>query len=162
MSEAPLACRTHNHDHCVSDALAAARNLCAERGVRLTPLREQVLELIWQSHKPLGAYPLMDMLAAATTRQIAPPTVYRALDFLLEQRLIHRIHGLNAYIGCPDPQHQHQGHFLLCRHCGVAVELGLGNLQDAIEKNARSLGFTAETHSLEVTGLCPDCRKSDA
>ena len=79
------ACSHHNHGHCISDAINSARQLCDERGVRLTSLREQVLELVWQSHKPLGAYTLIDMLAQASTRRIAPPTIYRALDFLLEE-----------------------------------------------------------------------------
>jgi len=157
-AKAPLAFRRHNHRHCVSSALTSARTLCAERGARLTPLREQVLELVWQSHVPLGAYNLMDQLAEASTRRVAPPTVYRALDFLLEQGLIHRINGLNAYVGCPSPEHRHPNHFLLCRACGVAVEIDSDTLNRSIGENAKAAGFTLENHSLEVTGLCPDCR----
>src|SRR5690606_23222704 len=132
----------HNHAHCVSDAMGAARQLCENRGVRLTPLRQQVLELVWQNHKPLGAYHLMDMLAAASTRRVAPPTVYRALDFLLEQGLIHRINGLNAFIGCPSPDEKHQSHFLICRLCGVAVELDAAALTLNIQLAARNAGFS--------------------
>jgi len=158
MSERLLALRHHNHHQCVRSALDSARNLCSERGARLTPLREQVLELVWASHKPLGAYHLLDQLSRASTRRVAPPTVYRALDFLLEQGLIHRIHGLNAYVGCPSPEYQHPNHFLLCRTCGVAVELESPSLDRLIRDQARQAGFTLETDSLEVTGLCPDCR----
>ncbi|MGD8175258.1 Fur family transcriptional regulator [Marinimicrobium sp. ARAG 43.8] len=161
MTDTPLAFRPHNHGHCVRSALASARGLCSERGARLTPLREQVLELVWQSHRPLGAYQLMDQLAEASTRRVAPPTVYRALDFLLEQGLIHRINTLNAYVGCPSPEHRHASHFLLCRHCGVAVEMDDDAISRTIGENAREAGFLLESHSLEVTGLCPDCRSPD-
>lgn len=157
MDTTPLACSHHNHNHCISDALAGARQLCEERGVRLTALREQVLELIWQNHKPLGAYTLMDMLAAASTRRVAPPTVYRALDFLLEQGLVHRINCLNAFIGCPSPEQKHQSHFLICRLCNTAVELDNAKLNRDIQHCAGEAGFTVESHSLEVMGICPSC-----
>lgn len=160
--QTPLALQRHNHGRCIQSALASARKLCTQRGARLTPLREQVLELVWQSHKPLGAYHLMAQLSEASTRRVAPPTVYRALDFLLEQGLIHRINGLNAYIGCPSPEHRHPNHFLLCRVCGVAVEIDSETLNKSIKDNAKAAGFSLENHSLEVTGLCPSCRsKSD-
>src|SRR3954468_17348987 len=126
------ACSHHNHGHCISDAIDSARQLCDERGVRLTSLREQVLELVWQSHKPLGAYTLMDMLGQASTRRVAPPTVYRALDFLLEEGLIHRINSLNAFIGCPSPTQKHQSHFLICQECNVAVELDNPELNERL------------------------------
>ncbi|GGY85819.1 transcriptional repressor [Cellvibrio zantedeschiae] len=154
------ACSHHNHSHCISDAIQSARQLCDERGVRLTSLREQVLELVWQSHKPLGAYALMEMLAQASTRQVAPPTVYRALDFLLEEGLIHRINSLNAFIGCPSPTQKHQSHFLICQSCNVAVELDNAPLNRSILDAAAGAGFTLASHSVEINGLCPSCQKS--
>lgn len=157
MEHTPIACSHHDHDHCISDALAAARDLCLGRGVRLTDLRLQVLELIWQNHKPLGAYTLMEMLAKANTRRVAPPTVYRALDFLLEQGLIHRINVLNAFIGCPSPGTKHQSHFLICRACGVAIELDEPTLGQQIQQVAVGAGFTVEAQALEVSGLCANC-----
>ncbi|MFC3114936.1 Fur family transcriptional regulator [Cellvibrio fontiphilus] len=157
MEHTPLACSHHDHGHCISDALESARQLCLSRGVRLTDLRLQVLELIWQNHKPLGAYTLMEMLAKANTRRVAPPTVYRALDFLLEQGLIHRINVLNAFIGCPSPGTKHQSHFLICRHCGIAVELDQPQLGEQILAVARDAGFTVEAQALEVSGLCANC-----
>jgi Fur family transcriptional regulator, zinc uptake regulator len=153
------ACSHHNHVHCISDAINAARQLCEERGVRLTSLREQVLELVWQSHKPLGAYTLMDMLAQASTRRVAPPTVYRALDFLLEEGLIHRINSLNAYIGCPSPTQKHQSHFLICQGCSVAVELDNAQINQAVVDAAAAAGFTLTSHTIEINGLCPSCQQ---
>lgn len=152
------ACSHHNHGHCISDAMSAARHLCDERGVRLTSLREHVLELVWQSHQPLGAYTLMDMLAKLSTRKVAPPTVYRALDFLLEEGLIHRINSLNAFIGCPSPGEKHQSHFLICQHCKVAVELDNPTLQQSISAAAEESGFSVSSHSIEINGLCPSCQ----
>lgn len=157
MEHTPIACSHHDHNHCISDALEAARQLCLGRGVRLTDLRLQVLELIWQNHKPLGAYTLMEMLAKANTRRVAPPTVYRALDFLLEQGLIHRINVLNAFIGCPSPTTKHQSHFLICRACGIAIELNQPELSQQIIGVARDSGFVVEAQSLEVSGLCANC-----
>src|SRR3546814_13619005 len=106
MSKTPLACTPHDHDHCVSHALAEADSLCARQGVRLTALRKRVLELVWQSHKPLGAYDILAQLTEQDGRRAAPPTVYRALDFLLENGLVHRIASLNAFIGCNHPEHR--------------------------------------------------------
>ena len=96
--------------------------LCARQGVRLTELRRRVLELVWQSHKPLGAYDILAVLSETDGRR-APPTVYRALDFLQENGLVHRIASLNAFVGCNNPEHSHQGQFLICRTCHTAIEL---------------------------------------
>lgn len=153
----PIACQTHNHQLCIDTALQQAKVLCQDRGVRLTTLREQVLRLIWSSHKPLGAYTLMDMLAEDQTRRVAPPTVYRALDFLREQHFIHKIHSLNAYVGCNDPQTQHQGHFLICQHCGIAVESGGDSINKALMQTAKALGFQAQQQCVEILGACPAC-----
>lgn len=153
-----LAYQRHNHQHCIDTAIASARAVCARRGVRLTVQREQVLRLVWQSHKPLGAYPLMDMLANITTRPVAPPTVYRALDFLSEQALIHKIHSLNAFVGCSNPGSDHQSHFLICRRCQVALECSGGELNAALAHTASAAGFTTEEQSVEILGLCPSCK----
>jgi len=155
----PIACQQHNHALCIDEALSAARKLCQGNNVRLTSLREKVLELIWQSHKPLGAYALMEMLSEAATRKVAPPTVYRALDFLLEQHLIHRINSLNAFIGCPDPYTKHQNQFLICEDCGNASECTDDALNQAIDSTGQNAGFNIKQYSLEITGLCANCQE---
>jgi hypothetical protein len=96
-----------------------------------------VLELVWQSHKPLGAYDILAVLSEQDGRRAAPPTVYRALDFLLENGLVHRIASLNAFIGCSHPEHAHQGQFLICRECHAAIELEQKSISDAIIASAR-------------------------
>src|SRR5262249_40395465 len=99
MMNAPQTLQPHDHRHCIDDALSRAETVCAERGARMTPLRRRVLELVWDSHAPIGAYAIMDLLRAADDRAAAPPTVYRALEFLLDQGLVHKIESLNAFVG---------------------------------------------------------------
>ena len=161
-SNAPLAYQHHNHQHCIDEAMAQAKSLCLSRKAQLTPLREQVLRLIWTSHKPLGAYTLMDMLAERQTRRVAPPTVYRALAFLQDHLFIHKIHSLNAFIGCPDPDRRHQGHFLICQRCGVAVECAAAALDQALIDTADAAGFEARQQTVEILGCCPTCLSDSA
>jgi len=146
----------HDHDHCVADALAAAARICEERGERLTPLRRQVLELVWASHRPARAYDLLDRLQEHRS-SAAPPTVYRVLDFLLEQGLVHRIESLNAFVGCGTPGDHHGGQFLICRSCEKIAELDAGSITDAVEQVAAENGFQVERQTVEAFGLCPDC-----
>ena len=148
---------THQHEHCVHDALAAAETLCVKRGVRLTAIRKRVLELVWASHQPLGAYAILDKLTAEGHKP-APPTVYRALEFLLEQGLIHRIASLNAFLGCIHPSKQHLACFFICQHCGNAEELVESQtLQQEIQRRASHLGFSIQQSILEVAGWCKQC-----
>ena len=160
MTQAPLASRPHDHSHCVSHALTEAETICERQGLRLTALRKRVLELVWQSHKPLGAYDILGVLSEADGRRAAPPTVYRALDFLLEHGLVHRIASLNAFIGCNHPQHAHQGQFLICRNCHAAIELQQPAISQAIIAEAAGVGFAVEGQMVEVVGLCAGCREA--
>lgn len=159
MTQAPLASRPHDHSHCVSHALAEAESICTRQGLRLTVLRKRVLELVWQSHKPLGAYDILAVLSEADGRRAAPPTVYRALDFLLENGLVHRIASLNAFVGCSHPEHAHQGQFLICRGCNAAIELEQATISNAIVYAAAEVGFAVESQMVEVVGLCAGCRE---
>lgn len=158
MTIPPLACQPHDHRHCIEQALAAAETLCARQGLRLTALRRRVLELVWQSHKPLGAYDILAVLSEQDGRRAAPPTVYRALDFLLEHGLVHRIASLNAFVGCDHPAHAHQGQFFICRQCHAAIELERSAISDSILDSARGLGFRVEGQTVEVVGLCARCQ----
>jgi len=160
LSKTPLACRPHDHSHCVSSALSEADALCERLGLRLTALRKRVLELVWQSHKPLGAYDILGVLTEQDGRRAAPPTVYRALDFLLENGLVHRIASLNAFVGCNHPEHAHQGQFLICRQCHSAIELEQTAISDAIVTGAQSVGFVVEGQTVEVVGICAGCREA--
>lgn len=158
MPSRALPYRPHNHDTCVSQALADARSICQEQNARLTPTRQRVLELIWQSHKPLGAY---DVLAQLTSEghSAAPPTVYRALDFLQRYGLVHRIASLNAFTGCTHAGEHHTGMFLICHACGNVLELTDPSVTRAIESATHAETFRTETITLEVSGLCPGCHR---
>ena len=160
MTQPPLASRPHDHSRCVSHALAEAESICTRQGLRLTALRKRVLELVWQSHKPLGAYDILAVLSEQDGRRAAPPTVYRALDFLLENGLVHRIASLNAFVGCSHPAHAHQGQFLICRSCHAAIELEHAAISAAIVSGAQSVGFVVEGQTVEVLGLCAGCQEA--
>lgn len=152
----------HNHRQCIDTALARARVLAGEQGFRLTRQREQVLQLIWANHQPVGAYQLMEQLSQHNGKAVAPPTVYRALDFLLEHRLIHRINSLNAFVGCDCPGVAHPGQFMICRACGNAHELSGDDLTRALNQLAGQQGFVIDQMALELTGLCAACQEHAA
>lgn len=158
MPSAP-AFHPHDHSHCVHDALETADRLCSTSGARLTSLRRRVLELVWNSHRPLGAYDILNRLTEEGHKP-APPTVYRALEFLLEQKLIHRIASRNAFIGCSHPGAAHAGYFLLCEACGNAEEIADNSaLGQAVAQVARTAEFSVYSQTLELTGRCRHCRK---
>jgi Fur family zinc uptake transcriptional regulator len=141
---------------------------CAARGAQLTPLRRQVLRLVLAAEQPVGAYALLDKLKAERGGA-APPTVYRALDFLLEQGLIHKLERLNAFLPCVEAAHAH-GHgdhdhphqFLICRRCGATTELTDRAAAHALEEAAARAGFRVERMTVELEGLCARCAEAQA
>lgn len=151
-------CVASGHQQCIDDALTTAQKMCDQGQLRLTPLRKRVLELVWQCHQPLGAYDILAQLTSEDGRPAAPPTVYRALDFLLEHGLIHRIASLNAFIGCAYPQQTHQAQFFICRQCKLAQELPHSAIDAAIAAEAQKTGFQVEGQIIEVFGLCAPCQ----
>ena len=148
----------HEHDHgqCVRDAVATAEAVCARDGAKLTPIRRRVLEIIWTRRTPMGAYEVLDEIGKERGR-VAPPTVYRAIDFLRAHGLIHRIESLNAYVGCPDPRARHHGYFLICSQCSASAELTDPRIDDALHAGAAEVGFTIERQMVELSGRCPAC-----
>ncbi len=153
----PFAGGGHDHRHCVVAALDAAAGLCERQGVRLTTLRRRVLELVWRGHQPRGAYDILEDLHREG-RRAAPPTVYRALEFLRLHGLIHRIESLNAFIGCVAPDEPHSGHFMICNGCGGAAEVNDQSIGDALRRSASRSGFVIERQIIELRGLCPACQ----
>jgi Fur family zinc uptake transcriptional regulator len=155
----PFGMPAHDHGDCVAQALQTADHLCKEKGLRFTPLRRRVLELVWTSHKPVGAYDILQKLNREG-RKAAPPTVYRALEFLIEAELVHRLDSLNAFVGCADPSSSHTGQFLICRACRSVAELDDSDISNVVQQAASDLGFTAVQQMLEIQGLCRACQKS--
>jgi Fur family zinc uptake transcriptional regulator len=148
----------HDHDRCSADAMAHAEALCRARGQRLTPLRRQVLETLAESHRTLGAYEIMDRMAEQGPRP-APITVYRALDFLLENGLVHRIESRNAFLACIGEHETGAGTtvFLICERCGAVGEANSKAVAETLQSAARAAGFTPKARVIEVTGVCAHC-----
>ncbi len=136
------------------DAAAAA---CMRQGAQLTELRRLVLSLILRADGPSTAYQLLDRLKE-TRRGAAPPTIYRALDFLIEQRLVHKIERLNAYVACTEADpHQHAVQFLICRNCGTVAEIEDRATATALERAAQREGFRPDRAMVELDGTCAVC-----
>src|SRR5258707_2589594 len=152
MARAIFPAPDHDHDRCASSAIAHAEAQCAARAQRLTPIRRQVLEALLASHKPLGAYEIIDRLAGDT--RPAPITVYRALEFLRDNGLVHRIESCNAFIACV---HTHVDGdpvvFLICERCGAVGEAALPTLAATIKSAARAAGFTPKSPVIEISGI---------
>jgi Fur family transcriptional regulator, zinc uptake regulator len=149
----------HDHERCTSDAIAYAEAQCATHAQRLTPIRRQVLEALLASHNPLGAYEIIERLADKNGRP-APITVYRALDFLRDNGLVHRIASRNAFVACG---HNHGGDdlvvFLICERCGAVGEASGGAVTEALKASARAAGFSPKSPIIEIAGICSHCRQ---
>lgn len=156
-AEPALAFARHDHSHCCGDLIAQAETLAAERGARLTPVRRRVLEILLEGHRALGAYDLLDRLAAEGFGK-QPPVVYRALDFLAEQGFVHRIAGLNAFMACTHPGTAHTPAVLICRACHAVAETPAAAAHAALSHDAGANGFAIERVMIEALGLCPGCR----
>jgi len=146
----------HDHGRCSADAMAHAEALCAARGQRLTPIRRQVLETLADSHKTLGAYEIMERLAVEGPRP-APITVYRALDFLLDNGLVHRIESRNAFLACIGDHGEAATVFLICECCGAVGEASSASVAETLQAAARAVGFTPKARVIEITGVCGHC-----
>ena len=149
-------------DHHVHDAagfVAAVERACSERGLRLTEIRARVLGLVADAGKPIKAYDLLDKVREGEgAGAAAPPTVYRALDFLLANGFIHKLESVNAFVACHHPNAaQHSAPFLICDGCHKAVELEDEQVVELLDAQARALGFSPQTQSLEVHGVCARC-----
>ena len=154
-----IAFERHDHRDCQHQQLSAARELCAQRNIRLTSRRLQVLKILLQSHQPMGAYEILAHLNQAQSKQAsAPPIVYRALEFLLAQGFVHRIESKKAYISCIHPGHQCAAQFLICRDCEKVAELE--NRDSSLLSEAINIGFAADYSMVEITGICADCRSN--
>ncbi len=148
----------HDHAHCAGDVLARAEAQVAVAGVRLTPVRRRVLEILLEAHRALGAYDVLQRLAAEGFGN-QPPVAYRALEFLVENGLAHRIRRLNAFMACMHPGEDHSPAFLICRLCDSVAEASAEPVRAALDTAAAGMGFAIERSTVEVLGLCPACQK---
>lgn len=165
---APHACDgfpTPGHDHraCVADTLARAEAAFRMQGLRLTPLRQQVLAEIANSHEAVGAYSLLRRLAEGAGRKLAPISVYRALDSLVAAGVVHRLESRNAFFACHAAHAGDRGQIVLaCDRCGMVVEVPGGDTFASIEAAADATGFKPSRSLVEVQGACRRCRSETA
>ncbi|MDE2238332.1 MAG: transcriptional repressor [Rhodospirillales bacterium] len=146
---------THHRD--IPSQLKAAEQACAENGAQLTALRRDVLALILQAETPVTAYQLLDRLKPIR-KSAVPPTIYRSLEFLLENKLIHKIERLNAFVPCAEADHHHaDAQFLICKACGAVIEIEDHGVSEALTKAAAKHGFSPTRAVVEVEGLCAAC-----
>src|SRR6201987_1970215 len=150
----PFPAPDHDHHRCAADAITHAERVCKERAQKFTPIRRHVLEALLSSHRPLGAYEVIAALAKSMPRP-APITVYRALDFLMANGLVHRIESRNAYLACA---HDHSATalvaFLICEHCGSVGEIPAAPFAQSLNAAARANGFTPTLPVAGIPGTC--------
>ncbi len=147
----------HDHRSCIADALQAAERACAAQKLQFTPVRRRVLEVLLTRHQAMGAYEILDILAAEGLGS-QPPVAYRALDFLVQHGFAHRIEQLNAYAACAHPGQEHIPAFLICRACKAVAETETELAQGRLGHAARKAGFRIERVVVEAEGLCPECQ----
>ena len=148
--------------HSPRERVALAIAICERRGVQMTELRRRVLELLWASGGPTSAYQLIEALKLRDSRPVGPPTVYRALHFLMAQGLVSRIESLNAYVPCAHPERDHDCLFFICGGCRASVELEDPRIGGLLAEDAAVLGFVATRRTVEVQGMCAQCAEAAA
>ena len=141
----------------IQPALARAQQICKLRGKRMTPVRRRVLELILLAEQPVRAYALLARLEQERGK-LGPPTVYRALDFLLAQKLIHKVETSNAFVACSDVEHSHMSQFVICEDCGATEEIRDDGIVESLRRLGEGRGYAVGRQVVEARGLCPSCR----
>lgn len=152
----------HDHHHCQVEILALAEELCRHDNARLTEHRKQVLSILAADHKPLGAYEILESFKLTDGTRPAPAIIYRALDFLMQHGLVHKIERLNAFTVCTHAGVAHQVQFLICTNCQTVAEIADPAIDAALIKGALSVGFTITSPIVEVEGLCPNCHTGES
>jgi Fur family transcriptional regulator, zinc uptake regulator len=153
-----------HHVHDAAGFVQAVERACNERGLRLTAIRARVLSLVAEAGKPIKAYDLLERVRDGEgAGAAAPPTVYRALDFLLANGFIHKLESINAFVACHHPNSaQHSVPFLICDRCHSAIELEDASIVASLDAAARGLGFAPQAQTLEVHGLCAKCATAES
>ena len=148
-------------EHSPRERVALAVSICEARGVQMTTLRRHILELLWANARPTGAYELIEALRIENSRPVGPPTVYRALGFLMAHGLVSKIECLNAYVPCVHPERGHDCLFFICSSCGASVELEDPRIGGLLAEDAAALGFAVKRRMVEVEGMCARCAEAN-
>ncbi|WP_084197549.1 Fur family transcriptional regulator [Solimonas soli] len=141
----------------VARAVQHAAELCEARGMRFTPIRRDVYSIMLRQRRPLSAYQLLELMQAQQKRQLAPLTVYRALDFLVESGLVHKLETAHSFVACEHPDETHQSLYLLCTDCGSTEEVATDKLAKLIDREANQRQFQPSRQVVEIEGVCSDC-----
>ncbi|MGO8800289.1 MAG: Fur family transcriptional regulator [Roseiarcus sp.] len=136
---------------------AQVEQFCVKKGLQLTPLRRQILAILADAPAPLGAYAIIEELSREQHKSVAPPTVYRTLEFFLDNGFLHKIESRNAYAPCEHLGHEHHGILLICERCGRTDEIESPRFDKLLQETAAKAGFEARRQVVEVEGLCGDC-----
>ena len=151
--------KKHNHKLCYENSMKAFHKYCLEKNLKLTPLRLKVFELLLKDHRPLGAYQILNILSKDGLN-FTPPVIYRVLDFLIDQGVVHKIKNLNAFIACSHPGNTHSPTFMICRKCEKVAEIDVNESGIKLDKNLFS-DFKIEESIIEVIGICKSCFSSE-
>lgn len=159
----------HHKESSIDERVKIAQLWCSQQGVRFTKLREQVYRLILQADKPMGAYDLLNLMQQQTnasdsnkksSKNVAPPTVYRSLDFLLEEGFIHQLTSINAFVPCCHPREKHIAGFLICTSCDKVQECSNDAVRSFVSYTNNDVGFSVEKTVIEVMGTCKTCQQT--
>jgi Fur family zinc uptake transcriptional regulator len=154
----------HNHRQSAEQQLVWLQriaDICTERGMQITPLRRAILEILARSDGPVGAYSIMDELSRVQQRPVAPPTVYRTLEFLVDNGFVIKIESRNAFAPCDAPGHEHHGIMLICSRCGKSDEVESTELDALLLDAAAASGFRVQRQVVEIEGVCERCGDAD-
>ena len=150
-------CAAHSGSDSMAAILETAETRARMQGARLTPVRRRTLEILLHAHGALGAYEVLEKLAAEGYGT-QPPVAYRALNFLVEHGLAHRIRRLNAFTACAQPDHDHRAAFLICEKCNSVTEADADLLSRALDQAAQAAGFQLDRATIEAVGQCRACQ----
>ena len=152
-----IAMRVESHEDHAGAWAAQVERSCVEKGLQLTPLRRQILGIVAQAEAPLGAYAIIEELSKAQHKPVAPPTVYRTLEFFLAHGFLHKIESRNAYAPCAHLGHDHHGILLICGRCGRTDEIENAGFDALLQATAAQAGFVTQRQVVEIEGLCQTC-----
>lgn len=133
--------------------------ICRSNNLGFTDIRKQVFEIIIKNNKPIKAYQILDEIRNITNKSSHPPTVYRAIDFLIENGFVHKLNSINSFVGCFHPKTHEECYFLICKKCNLYQECCDDSLKDRISKTAVHNNFIISNTTLEIEGHCLDCSK---
>ena len=133
--------------------------ICKSNKLGLTEIRRQVFEIIIKNNKPIKAYEILDEIRNINNRPSHPPTVYRAIDFLIENGFVHKLNSINSFVGCLHPKAHKECYFLICKKCNIYQECCDDSLKDRISKTAVHNNFVISNTTLEIEGHCLDCNQ---